>query len=214
MNQVVTGQFITIEGVEGAGKSTALQFIKNHLSHYDLVLTREPGGTKLAEEIRQVLLHTNTEEPMQAETELLLMFAARAQHISQCIKPALTKGQWVISDRYIDASYAYQGYGRGMDLNLIQQLDQIIVGDFYPNLTLLMDIDVDLGMMRTEMRNQKKDRIEQEKSDFFNRIRQGYLNRAKEDPKRIKIVDAHQSIDNVCEQIRCILIEFTSEIQK
>jgi dTMP kinase len=214
MNPVLAGRFITIEGVEGAGKSTALQFIKNQLSHYDLVLTREPGGTEIAEQIRHLLLHANTKkEPIQPQTELLLMFAARAQHINQCIKPALAKGQWVISDRYIDASYAYQGYGRGLNLNFIQQLDKAIVGDFYPNLTLLMDIDVDLGIKRTEMRNQKKDRIEQEQSDFFNRIRQGYLSRAKENPQRIKIVDAHQSVENVCNQIRFILNEFVSEKQ-
>lgn len=201
------GKFITIEGTEGAGKSTALHFIQEYLehAHREVVITREPGGTEIAEEIRKVLLHPARLETMQPETELLLMFAGRAQHISQCILPALNEGKWVISDRYVDASYAYQGGGRGMDIQQIKTLDTLVVGDLYPDLTLLLDIPADQGMKRTENRGSQKDRIEQEKMSFFERVRDVYLERARQDPKRIKVIDASQSVEHVQAQIKKVL---------
>lgn len=186
------GKFITIEGTEGAGKSTALQFIQSYLTKAgkEVVVTREPGGTVVAEEIRKILLHPMNSETIQPETELLLMFAGRAQHISRCILPALQSGKWVISDRYIDASYAYQGGGRGIDFYHIKALDKLVVGNFYPDLTLLLDVPAEIGFARAEKRSPIRDRIEQEKIDFFLRVRSVYLDRAKQDPNRIKIIDA------------------------
>ncbi|EKD71363.1 MAG: Thymidylate kinase [uncultured bacterium] len=204
------GKFITIEGTEGAGKSTALQFIEDYLlnSKINVVVTREPGGTEIAEEIRKVLLYPAGSETMLPQTELLLMFACRAQHLSQCIQPALRKGKWVVSDRYIDASYAYQGGGRGIRLEDIKQLDTMIVGRHYPDLTFVLDISPELGLERAEKRGTQKDRIEQEKIDFFNRVRSQYLMRAKADPERMKVIDASQTITAVHMQIADILKNF------
>lgn len=204
------GKFITIEGIEGAGKTTALAYIKNYLHKANIaaVWTREPGGTVLAEEIRQLLLHPTVTETMTPETELLLMFAARAQHISQLIAPALQAGTWVISDRFIDASYAYQGGGRGIDIKYIHMLNEWIAGIVYPDLTLLLDISPEQGFERTVKRGQNKDRIEKEAMDFFTRVRKVYLERAKQDPLRIKVIDAHQSPSAVEQQLCHILDEF------
>jgi len=201
------GKLITIEGIEGAGKSTAVASIRAYLAthHIDPVLTREPGGTEIAEEIRKVLLHSVSNEKMQPQTELLLMFACRAQLISHLIKPTLQSGTWVISDRYVDASYAYQGYARGIDLAYIEQLDKMIVGDLYPDLTFLLDVPVELGLKRAEQRGNGKDRIEQEKVDFFTRVRDGYLQRAAQAPDRIKIINASETPDQVVAQITNIL---------
>jgi dTMP kinase len=200
---MTSGKLITIEGIEGAGKSTALQSIKHYLVKHqiDVLVTREPGGTHLAENIRQLLLYPSNIETIQVETELLLIFAGRAQHISQCIKPALQSGKWVISDRYIDASYAYQGGGRCIDIRLIQTLDQWIVDDCYPHLTFLMDLPVTVGFKRTEKRGGHKDRIEQEDIAFFERVRHIYLERATQDPNRIKVIDASKSILSVEKQL-------------
>ena len=213
---MLRGRFITIEGSEGAGKSTAMQFISDYLKNInkEFILTREPGGTLLAEEIRQVLLHSKGTETINATTELLLMFAGRSQHISECIQPALHANKWVVSDRYIDASYAYQCGGRRLDINAIKWLDHFVVGSLYPDLTLLLDIPVDLGCARAEKRNVEKDRIEQEKMDFFVRVRNTYLERAKEDPGRIKIIDASQSLPLVQDQIRRILDEFIKSVDR
>ena len=207
------GKFITIEGTEGAGKSTALKFIQDYFlqTGKEVVLTREPGGTMIGEEIRNVLLHTASNEIMQPETELLLMFAARVQHVSQKILPALSAGKWVVSDRYIDASYAYQGGGRGISHHHIHRLDRLVVGHIYPDLTLLLDVPAELGMMRAEKRGARKDRIEQERMDFFVRVRNAYLERAKQEPKRIKIIDASKSLVDVQEQLRHTLTEFLAE---
>lgn len=206
------GKFITIEGTEGAGKSTALQFIQDYFTqaNIDIIQTREPGGTEIAEQIRHVLLHAQTAEKILPETELLLMFAGRVQHIHHCIQPALAAGKWVISDRYVDASYAYQGGGRGMGRAPIELLDKWLVRSLYPDLTLLMDIPAELGLMRAENRGAQKDRIEQEKIDFFQRVRDTYLNRAKQDPARIKIIDASQSLQDVQVQIKKVLDDFIS----
>jgi dTMP kinase len=203
------GKFITVEGVEGAGKSTAMQFIRQLIeaAGHQVVVTREPGGTEIAENIRQVLLHAPSNEVMQPETELLLMFAGRAQHVAACIKPALHSGKWVLSDRFVDASYAYQGGGRGIAANNIEALDQWIVGQYYPDLTLLLDLPADLGLARAALRSIQRDRIEQEKIDFFNYVRQAYLDRAKADPARIKIIDASQDVVAVQNQIQAALRE-------
>lgn len=207
------GQFITIEGTEGAGKSTALRFICDSLqaAGIEVVQTREPGGTEIAEKIREVLLRTY-EERMQSITELLLMFAGRAQHLATCIEPALAAGKWVISDRFVDASYAYQGAGRGVDTQYITALDNIIVGHHYPNLTLLLDVPVAVGYTRIKKRNDTLDRIEQEKMDFFERVRQAYLERAKADPTRVKVIDASLAMEQVQNQITTGLQEFIAKV--
>jgi dTMP kinase len=213
---MVRGQFITLEGTEGAGKSTARQFIQACLeaADIDLVITREPGGTPFAEDIRNILLHHHTEEKLLPKTELLLMFACREQHIKHCIEPALAAGKWVLSDRYVDASYAYQGGGRGVEISAIVALDNMVVGGLYPELTLLLDLPVDVGMARAEQRGVQKDRIEQEKLDFFNRVRDAYLDRARLDPKRIAIIDATQDVDSVQAQIKVILDKFLKNLQR
>ena len=188
------GKLITIEGTEGAGKSTALAFIQTYLEthHRPVTMTREPGGTLMGEEIRNILLHAPKQETLTPETELLLMFAARTQHIKQVVMPALQAGQWVVSDRYVDASYAYQGGGRLLDQRAIAFLDHWLVAHCQPDLTLLFDLPVEVGLARAEARGAGKDRIEQEKIDFFERVRQAYLARAKEAPERIKIINANQ----------------------
>lgn len=208
------GKFISVEGTEGAGKSTALQFLKDYLQqkHLDIVLTREPGGTKIAEAIRDVLLHQTPAETMLPKTELLLMFASRAQHIHQQIEPALQAGKWVITDRYIDASYAYQGGGRGLEWHDINLLDRLVVADRYPDLTLLLDVPAEIGFARTETRGTQKDRIEQEKIDFFVRVRNAYLARAKYDPNRIKVINASHALTTVHAQIKQVVDDFLSEI--
>lgn len=203
------GKFITVEGTEGAGKSTAMRFIEEYLSPtFPLVLTREPGGTKLAEAIRHLLLHAKETERVAPMTELLLMFAARAQHIHHLIKPSLQAGKWVVSDRYIDATYAYQVGGRELNLETISLFDKQVVGDVYPDLTILLDIPAELGMQRTEKRGGEKDRIEQEQISFFDRVRTTYLERAKADPKRMKVIDASLDLTKVQAQLRAVLDEF------
>lgn len=206
------GKFISIEGVEGAGKSTVVQFVDQHLRAAGIhaAFTREPGGTDLAERIRNVLLHPDTDETIHPKTELLLMFAGREQHIKQRIIPWLEVGKWVVSDRYIDATYAYQGGGRMMDLQFIKDLDQHIVDGLYPDLTLLLDLPPELGFERTAKRGAGKDRIEQEKIDFFERVRAAYLQRAEQFPKRIKIIDASKELAEVEQQVAAALDTFIS----
>ena len=200
-------KFISIEGGEGAGKSTVMQFIQAHLKQAGIksVLTREPGGTKLAEQIRNLLLHPDINEKVEPETEVLLMFAARAQHLHQFILPKLAAGEWVISDRFVDASYAYQVGGRKLDIQFVAALDHHVVGKVYPDLTLLLDIDPEIGFERTVKRGNGKDRIEQEKIDFFKRVRDMYLLRAKANPARIKVIDASRSVSEVEQQVAVAL---------
>ncbi len=207
-------KFISIEGIEGAGKSTVIQFVKSYLEHAgkSVYLTREPGGTPLAEELRNVLLHTQGEEVVQPVTELLLMFAGREQHIKTCILPQLEAGRWVVSDRYVDASYAYQGGGRQIDLRLIAYLDKAIVAHTYPNLTLLLDIAPEQGFERAAKRGAGKDRIEQEKMDFFERVRAAYLQRAQQDPQRIKIINAALTQKEVEQQVANALNHFMAGV--
>jgi len=199
------GKFITIDGVEGAGKSTQIEFICEYLKAkgVDVILTREPGGTDIGEKIRTLLLSNSTGK-MHADTELMLMFAARNEHIQNKIMPALKQGNWVLSDRFTDASYAYQGGGRGLDVSRIAQLEQWVSQDFTPDMTLLLDVPVEIGMSRVESRG-KKDRIELEATDFFNRVRQAYIDRSEQFPERIKLIDSSQTVERTKHQIKVIL---------
>jgi len=191
------GKFITLEGGEGVGKSTNLDFIKNHLEqhHITVELTREPGGTVLAEKIRQLLLDTNS-EPISEQTELLLMFAARSQHIKQVIEPALSHGKWVLCDRFTDATYAYQGGGRNMSISTIEWLENLVQGSLRPDLTLLLDAPVEVGMARVKKRGEF-DRFEAEKISFFEHVRRAYLVQAELHPERIKLIKANQPLLDV-----------------
>jgi dTMP kinase len=202
------GRFITIEGTEGVGKTTNIAFIKQWLddNKISFVSTREPGGTPLAEEIRQLLL-SNREEQVCSKAELLMMFAGRAQHIDKVIEPELDKGHWVLCDRFTDATYAYQGAGREMGDELIASLETMVQGSMRPDLTLLLDIPVELGLERAGKRSQP-DRFELEKTDFFNRVRQAYLTMAKNNPQRYKIIDASQALEDVQQQISNTLNNF------
>lgn len=198
--------FITIEGSEGAGKSTSLDFIKAWYAarNIPLIMTREPGGTPFAEEIRELLL-TKRDENVASETELLLMYASRVQHCQQFIIPHLQQGHWVISDRFNDASFAYQGTARGMDIERITTLDKWCLGNFKPDLTLFLDISVELGLQRAGLRS-IPDRFEEENIQFFKDVRRGYLLRAEAEPERIKIIDASGSIEQVQARIAEILV--------
>lgn len=193
-------RFITLEGGEGAGKSTVLHALRSALEAdgQSVVCTREPGGTPLAEGIRTLLLQPG-DEPMAPETEVLLMFAARSQHVRQVIVPALQRGDWVLCDRYTDSSYAYQGGGRGMPTGLIAQLEAGVV-PVRPRLTLLLDVDPELGLQRTLQRGDISDRIESEQLDFFRRVRRAFLQRAQAEPERFRVIDASADAASVASQ--------------
>ena len=196
------GRFITLEGGEGVGKTTNMNFIAERLQEKGIavVKTREPGGTPLAEKIRNVLLD-HQDEAVDPNAELLLMFAARAQHIRHVIKPALDRGDWVLCDRFTDATYAYQGGGRGMPMATIAWLEQLVQGDLRPDLTLLLDAPVQTGMSRARQRS-APDRFEQEKQAFFEKVRQSYLNLAKLHPERFAVIDASQPLAAVQQAIK------------
>ena len=203
------GKFITIEGSEGAGKSTNIRHIQDYLNNknIDFISTREPGGTPVAEKIRDLLLDkTNTS--LCSDAELLLMFAARAQHLNELIIPALESGKWVLSDRFTDASYAYQGGGRGLSWEKIAQLEQFVQGDLRPDATILLDIPVELGMERVRNRGET-DRFEQEQLSFFKRIRNAYLTLAKEHPERFHIIDTQPAIEDVHKQLTQVMDELS-----
>lgn len=191
------GKFLTIEGTEGVGKSTNLAFVRDWLGTrgIEVVVTREPGGTPLAEEIRSLLL-SKREENVDETAELLLVFAARAQHLAQVIKPALARGAWVLSDRFTDATYAYQGGGRGLSKSTIEQLEQLVQNDLRPDLTLILDIEVELGLNRARQRGEL-DRFESETIGFFEQVRRAYCQRASMAPERYALVDAGQTLDAV-----------------
>jgi dTMP kinase len=191
------GRFITLEGGEGVGKSTNLKFIENWLMDQGkpVFVTREPGGTPVGEAIRSLLLKVDS-GPLSDEAELLLMFAARAEHIKKAIRPALAKGCWVLCDRFTDATYAYQGGGRGMDQHRIEYLERWIQCGLTPDLTLLFDAPVEVGMARARKRGDP-DRFEIERRDFFERIRNAYLQLASRFEDRIRVIDASQSVEAV-----------------
>jgi dTMP kinase len=198
----IRGKFITLEGGEGVGKTTNVPFIKNYLQSLNIpvVVTREPGGTRLAEKIRDLLLQSN-DEVVTSHAEILLMFAARAQHLNHVIKPALDEGRWVLCDRFTDATYAYQGGGRDMSLETIGWLENFVQGDLRPDLTLLLDVPVEIGMTRAKNRGGDLDRFESEHLHFFNNVRQVYLQQAQKYPERIKIIKADQPLDDVQDAI-------------
>lgn len=202
---MIPGKFITLEGGEGVGKSTNIQFVKEYLEAQNIpvVLTREPGGTPVAEAIRELLLAKH-KEAFSEQSELLLMFAARAQHLSQVIQPNLKKGVWVLCDRFTDATYAYQGGGRKLDDNTIAWLENFVQGGFRPDLTLLLDAPIEIGMSRAKARN-TLDRFESEQVFFFEAVRSVYLDRAKQFPERIKIIKADQTLTDVQKDIVAVL---------
>ena len=210
---VSLGKFITLEGGEGSGKTTCLEYLQRLLQehHVDVVVTREPGGTKMAELIRDLLLDTKS-EPIAEETELLLMFASRAQHVNNVIKPALVRGAWVLCSRFSDSSYAYQGGGRGLDVTKIQALEEIVQGDLSPDLTFLIDVPVEVGIQRARARA-ALDRIEQEKMDFFQRVRQTYLDMAKGN-KRFVVVDGTKPLNDVCDILKQVILAMLISYEK
>ena len=187
------GKFITIEGSEGVGKTTQIAALRDSLQErgLEVIVTREPGGTPRAERIRELLL-TPTEEPMPMTCELLLMFAARATHIENLIRPALERGAWVVCDRFTDATYAYQGEGRGVRREEIANLERFVQAELRPDLTLLLDAPIEIGAARAAARDGegKRDRFEQERQDFFERVRNAYLERARSQPGRFAVIDA------------------------
>lgn len=196
------GRFITIEGAEGAGKTTNIEFLENYLQDRDVpyILTREPGGTPLAEEIREVLL-VKRDEPVDEDCELLLVFAGRAQHLNQKILPTLASGTWVLCDRFTDATYAYQGGGRGLDKAKIASLEQQIQRELQPDLTLLLDLPVEVGMERARNRA-ALDRFESEKLAFFQRVRTSYLERAEQFQQRFRVIDADRQLADIQADIK------------
>jgi dTMP kinase len=200
--------FITVEGIEGAGKTTCLNLIEQRVRQrgHPVLVTREPGGTALGEDLRTLLLG-HRHEGMADDTELLLMFAARAEHLQARIVPALSAGSWVICDRFTDATYAYQGYGRGIDLGRIAILERWVQGDRRPDLTLLMDLPVEIGLERAGKRS-TPDRFESEVSAFFERVRDGYLSLADAQPERFRVIDAKQSLQQVSDQVVSVVDAF------
>lgn len=201
----MSGLFITLEGPEGAGKSTNREYLAARLRErgIDVLLTREPGGTPLAERVRELLL-APSDEAMASDTELLLVFAARAQHLAQVIVPALARGAVVLCDRFTDATYAYQGGGRGLDVARIAQLEDFVQGSLRPDLTLVFDLPVEVGLTRAAARG-RLDRFEQEGRAFFEAVRSTYLQRAKAEPARYRILDAAQSLEAVQRDLDALL---------
>ena len=196
-------KFITFEGVDGAGKSTHLTWFADALRKRgkEVLVTREPGGTPLGECLREILLN----QPMHAETEALLMFAARFEHIEQVIKPALQRGTWVVSDRFSDASFAYQGGGRGMNVAKLEQLEYWVHENFQPDLTLLFDLPVEIARQRLS-KNTTLDRFEQEKDSFFEKVRQAYLERRKKHSDRFVLIDAAQTSEQIKANLEIALL--------
>lgn len=197
------GKFITLEGVDGAGKSTHLGWLVEHLRSQgrQVVQTREPGGTPLGEKLRELLLH----EPMHLETEALLMFAARREHLELVIRPAITRGDWVVCDRFTDASFAYQGGGRGLATEKLAQLENWVQDGFQPDLTLLFDLPVEIAALRMAGAARQLDRFEQEKADFHERVRAAYLERAEKSGGRIRVLDGSQTVEHIKKQLEVII---------
>jgi dTMP kinase len=197
------GKFITLEGIDGAGKSTHLAWLADFFRKAGRAVrvTREPGGTGLGEKLRALLLDKS--QPMHLETEAMLMFAARREHLDKVIMPALTKGEWVICDRFTDATFAYQGSGRGADWGRLKILEQWVQGSLQPDLTLLFDVAPELGRQRAGS-IKAPDRFELEQNDFFQRVRDGYLRRAREDSSRIRVIDAAASVEQIRQELAAI----------
>ena len=200
------GLFITFEGVDGAGKSTQIRRLAANLKRegVSVLVTREPGGTPISERIREVLLERQHHK-MVSTTELLLYAAARSQHVAQCIAPALAEGQIVISDRFGDAMVAYQGHGRGLDLELIHHLNRVATDGLVPDLTIVLDVPVKVGRERTRRRRRALDRLELEDFEFHQRVREGYLTIAKEEPHRVRVIHSEQNFKLVRDEIRELL---------
>jgi dTMP kinase len=201
----MTGKFITVEGIEGVGKTTNMEYLQQLITAAGkgLVVTREPGGTPLGEAIRGLLLDPDY-KGMDPDCELQLMFAARAEHLNKVIKPAIAAGRWVLCDRFTDATYAYQGGGRGLDTEKIAALEQLVQGDFRPDLTLLLDVPVEVGLARAGNRS-APDRFEQEQVGFFERVRQAYLDMADTHNGRYRVIDASQPLENVQQQLDTVM---------
>ncbi len=199
------GKFITLEGIEGSGKTTQLEFVTEYIKKAgkELVCTREPGGTLVGEKIRDILLDHQLPS-MHSDTELMLMFAARVEHIRQVIEPALSEGKWVVCDRFYDATYAYQGYGRDISLQRIDELKEFSIGSLIPDRTFLLDVSLDISMQRVTERG-NKDRFENEKIDFYTKVREGYLEIAKQNSARVCLVNAEQAIEDVQAEIQLSL---------
>jgi dTMP kinase len=199
----VSGKFITLEGVDGAGKSTHLAWLVEYLRARGrrVVQTREPGGTPLGEKLRELLLG----EPMHLETEALLMFAARREHLERVIKPSLARGDWVVCDRFTDASFAYQGGGRGLSIEKLRILESWVQGDLQPDLTLLFDLPIDIAAQRMANAARQLDRFEQENVDFHERVRTAYLARASGMPARVKVIDSRQALLHIQKQLEDII---------
>lgn len=200
------GKFITLEGIDGAGKSTHLSWLADRVRKggHEVVVTREPGGTPLGEKLRELLLS----HPMHRDTETMLMFAARREHMAQVILPALSAGHWVISDRFTDASFAYQGGGRGMPTDRLAVLEDWVQGGFQPDLTFYFDLPIEVARQRLTATQNAPDRFEQENGGFFNKVRNAYLDRARADPVRIRIIDASQAQEKVKELLEQIISTF------
>lgn len=198
------GRFITLEGIDGAGKSTQLAFLVDLLRRrgIEVVQTREPGGTPLGEKLRELLLH----EAMHPDTEALLMFAARREHLAQVIEPALVAGRWVVCDRFTDASFAYQGAGRGLPVARLSALEQWTHGHLQPDLTLLFDLPEQTAAARMKSAGRRHDRFEQEQLAFFSRVRSGYLQRATDDPARFLVLDATRRPEQIKKEIEECLV--------
>lgn len=198
------GKFITFEGIDGAGKSSHVEWLAESLQARGLVVhvTREPGGTELGEKLRTLLLN----EPMHLETETLLMFAARREHLARLIEPALARGEWVICDRFSDATYAYQGGGRGLDRAKFLVLEHWVHEHLQPDLTLLFDLPLDVARERIAVASRVLDRFEQERADFHERVRQAYLERAHTNPSRIRVVDANNTLESIRKTLEQIVI--------
>ncbi len=205
MKSSVKGKFITFEGIDGAGKSTHISFVADYLKAREkiVITTREPGGTELGEKLRDLLLH----EKMHLETEALLMFAARREHLAQVIEPALARGDWVISDRFTDASFAYQGGGRQLNVTKLETLERWVHPHLQPDLTLLFDVPLDVAKARLDA-TRTPDKFEQEKSVFFAATRTEYVRRAKQFPARFRVIDGTQSILQVQNELHKLLDEF------
>ena len=205
-------RFITVEGVEGAGKSTCMALLERQIraKNHDVLITREPGGTALGETLRELLLG-HRHDGMDEDTELLLMFAARAEHLRAKIEPALARGEWVLCDRFTDATYAYQGYGRGIERSRIALLEDWVQGDRRPDLTLLLDLPIEQGLERAGKRS-TPDRFERQTLDFFENVRQGYLEMAASEPARYRVIDAAQALEQVSEQIVTVIDRYLDEV--